>query len=82
MSSCTRFTSKLSRNKPPTERPRIWRISGTISVMNDELQQQLDSLARDECYRVDAVLKNGQLERTERVFFVGQNGSEQGPYIR
>lgn len=56
--------------------------SGTISVMNDELQQQLDSLARDECYRVDAVLKNGQLERTERVFFVGQNGSEQGPYVR
>ena len=50
--------------------------------MNDELQQQLDSLARDECYRVDSVLKNSQLERTERVFFVGQNGSEQGPYIR
>lgn len=50
--------------------------------MNESLQQQLDSLARDECYRVDAVLKEGALERTERVFFVGANGAEQGPYVR
>ena len=50
--------------------------------MNVSLQQHLDSLARDECYRVDAVLKEGALERTERVFFVGANGAEQGPYVR
>lgn len=56
--------------------------SATIIVMNESLQQHLDSLARDECYRVDAVLKEGGLERTERVFFVGANGAEQGPYVR
>ena len=50
--------------------------------MNESLQQHLDSLARDECYRVDAVLKEGWYERTERVFFVGANGAEQGPYVR
>lgn len=49
--------------------------------MNESLQQHLESLARDECYRVDAVLKEGRLERTERVFFVGANGAEQGPYV-
>lgn len=50
--------------------------------MSESLQQPLDSLARDECYRVDAVLKEGPYERTERVFFVGANGAEQGPYVR
>ncbi len=50
--------------------------------MKGSLQQHLEYLARDECYRVDAVLKEGCLERTERVFFVGANGAEQGPYVR
>lgn len=50
--------------------------------MKESLRQHLDSLARDECYRVDAVLKEGRYERTERVFFVGANGAEQGPYVR
>lgn len=50
--------------------------------MKGSLQQHLESLARDECYRVDAVLKEGHLERTERVYFVGANGAEQGPYVR
>lgn len=61
-----------------------WRagVSATINVMNESLQQHLDSLARDECYRVDSVLKEGRYERTERVFFVGANGAEQGPYVR
>ena len=35
-----------------------------IIVMNESLQQHLECLARDECYRVDAVLKEGRLERT------------------
>ena len=62
-----------------------WRAGASatiIFVMNESLQQHLECLARDECYRVDAVLKEGRLERTERVFFVGANGAEQGPYVR
>ena len=35
-----------------------------IIVMNESLRQHLECLARDECYRVDAVLKEGRLERT------------------
>lgn len=50
--------------------------------MPDELAEHLEALARDDCYRVDAVLKDGALEITQRVFFVGANGAEQGPYVR
>ena len=50
--------------------------------MPDELAEHLDALARDDCYRVDAVLKEGAFETTQRVFFVGANGAEQGPYVR
>lgn len=32
-----------------------------IIVMNESLRQHLECLARDECYRVDAVLKEGRL---------------------
>ena len=35
-----------------------------IIVMNESLRQHLECLARDECYRVDAVLKEGRLECT------------------
>lgn len=49
---------------------------------DDELSRYLDALRRDDCYRVDAVYKQGRLERTERVFFVGSNGSELGPLVR
>lgn len=48
----------------------------------DELSEHLNALQRDDCYRVDAVMKEGPYERTEKVFFVGANGSEQGPYVR
>ena len=37
--------------------------------MPDELAEHLNALARDECYRVDAVLKEGPYETTERVYF-------------
>lgn len=50
--------------------------------MPDELAEHLNALARDDCYRVDAVLKDGALETTQRVYFVGANGAEQGPYVR
>lgn len=48
----------------------------------DELQEYLNALGRSDCYRIDAVLKDSVIERTERVFFVGSNGSEFGPFIR
>ena len=49
---------------------------------HDELAQYLDSLKREDCYRVDGVLKESAHETTQRVFFVGENGAESGPYIR
>lgn len=51
-------------------------------IMRDELTEYLDALARDDCYRVDAVLKDGAFETTQRVYFVGGNGAEHGPYVR
>lgn len=48
----------------------------------DELATYLASLDRDSCYRVDAVYKEGRLETTQRVFFVGENGAELGPFVR
>ena len=48
----------------------------------DELATYLASLERDSCYRVDAVYKEGRLETTQRVFFVGENGAELGPFVR
>ena len=49
---------------------------------HDELADYLAALDRDACYRVDATLKEGSVETTERVFFVGENGSELGPFVR
>ena len=51
-------------------------------MKNDELAQHLESLQREECYRVDAVLKQSPVETTQRVFFTGSNGAESGPFIR
>ena len=48
----------------------------------DELATYLASLERDSCYRVDAVYKESHLETTQRVFFVGENGAELGPFVR
>ncbi|MBM6675630.1 serine/threonine protein kinase [Olsenella uli] len=50
--------------------------------MEDELSNYLAALDRDSCYRVDATLKQGPLETTQRVYFVGENGSELGPFVR
>ena len=50
--------------------------------MEDELSNYLAALDRDSCYRVDAVLKQGRLETTQRVYFVGENGAELGPFVR
>jgi len=51
-------------------------------MSNDELATHLNSLRREECYRVEAVLKETNYEVTQKVYFVGANGSEQGPFIR
>lgn len=50
--------------------------------MHGQLKRYLDSLRRGESYRTDAVLKHSTFETTERVYFVGHNGSELGPYVR
>ena len=50
--------------------------------MEDELSNYLSALDRDSCYRVDATLKQGRLETTQRVYFVGENGAELGPFVR
>lgn len=50
--------------------------------MHGQLEKYLDSLRRDESYRTDAVLKSSAFETTERVYFVGRNGAEVGPYVR
>lgn len=50
--------------------------------MEDELSNYLAALDRDSCYRVDAVLKQGRLETTQRVYFTGENGAELGPFVR
>lgn len=50
--------------------------------MQDELSEHLNALQRDDCYRVDSVMKETPYERTEKVYFVGANGSEQGPFVR
>lgn len=48
----------------------------------DDLSRYLASLDCDSCYRVDAVYKEAPLEKTERVFFRGENGAELGPFVR
>ena len=51
-------------------------------MMLDELAEHLNALQRDDCYRVDAVLKESPYETTERVYFRGENGAELGPFVR
>lgn len=48
----------------------------------DELTEHLQALQREECYRVESVLKESALETTQRVMFVGRNGAERGPFVR
>lgn len=51
-------------------------------MQTDELTEHLNSLQREECYRVESVLKESEFETTQRVMFVGANGAGQGPFIR
>lgn len=54
--------------EPPTDR--------------DKLAEYLESLDRESCYRVEATLKESPFETTQRVRFVGSNGSAGLPLIR
>lgn len=57
--------------------------SATMGNMgNDELAAYLDALQREDCYRVDEVVKESPYEVTQRVSFVGANGAQRGPFIR
>ena len=51
-------------------------------TLEEDLARYLDSLGREDSYRVDAVLKEGPLETTQRVFFMGRSGAELGPFVR
>lgn len=48
----------------------------------DPLAAYLDSLARDDCYRVASTLKESAHEVTEVVYFQGANKAELGPFVR
>ena len=50
--------------------------------MTDELSRYLQSIEREDDYRVDCVLKQSDSETTERVFARSADGGEHGPYIR
>lgn len=48
----------------------------------DELKEYLDALDRSDRYHVEQVLKDSLIERTERVNYIADDGSESGPFIR
>lgn len=50
--------------------------------IHDGIAAYLEGLRRDECYRVDRVLKESPVEKTCLVYFTGANGAEQGPLVR
>lgn len=52
------------------------------ATFDAQLDAYLGAMLHDDCFRVDAVLKQSAAEVTQRVFFVGANGAEQGPYVR
>lgn len=59
------------------------KLSANIGDMkHDELTEYLSHLAHDDCYRVAEILKATPYETTQKVYFVGKNGAEQGPFIR
>lgn len=74
--SCLRAIALVLRTAPAAGG------SDTMMSMHEQLEEYLSALDRDACFRVDEVLKASPHETTERVFFVGANGAEQGPYIR
>ena len=52
------------------------------SMENDPLATYLHALERDECYRVEKVLKEAPREVTELVYLAGEDGAQLGPFVR
>ena len=49
----------------------------------DPLAEMLERFENDTCYRVDALIKQTQVERTERVYRLSDDGAQEtGPFIR
>lgn len=59
-----------------------WAFDIMDNMDNDALATYLGTLARDDCFRVEKVLKEAPHEVTEVVYFTGSNGGEMGPFIR
>ena len=55
---------------------------GPVDSIDGELAAYLGTLQRDECFRVERVLKESPVEVTQLVYFEGTNGSELGPFVR
>lgn len=57
-----------------------------LTYADDELAaalaEHLSSLAREDSYRVDRVLKRSPVETTELVYFEGSGGGSLGPFVR
>lgn len=57
-----------------------------LTYADDELAaalaEHLSSLARDDSYRVDRILKCSPVETTELVYFEGSGGGSLGPFVR
>lgn len=51
-------------------------------MTNDALTQYLNSLSRQDRYRVDTSLKASEFEHTDVVFLCTEDGTESGPFIR
>ena len=51
-------------------------------MTNDALTQYLNSLSRQDRYRVDSSLKASDFEHTDVVFLCAEDGTETGPFIR
>ena len=43
----------------------------------DPLAEMLERFESDTCYRVDALIKQTQVERTERVYRLGADGAQE-----
>lgn len=51
-------------------------------MSSNDLAQYLDSLSRQDRYRIDATLKQSDFERTEVVYLQEESGLQRGPFVR
>ncbi len=78
-----RIERRWNRQKSDEAWARLSCAFGMMGSMeNDPLATYLDALARDDCYRVQRVLKQSPHETTEVVYFMGTNDARLGPFVR